>query len=155
MAAYYAENAALILRSQLFGLYQIAAMLVLVPIAGLYGAAIATGTLHLFRNLWVWWKVRATARWLNFPAAAVTGSLIWVSAIAICLLLKSVLHVPPLSGMVIGAAVCVVAELFFIRSPAISHSDREILGGVLHGREAVVLRWLGLLPRVGDLGARS
>jgi O-antigen/teichoic acid export membrane protein len=150
ITALYAENAALLLRSQLFGLYQIAAMLILVPIAGLYGAAIATGTLHLFRNLWVWWKVRATARWLNFRAAAVSGSLIWLSATGLCLLLKATVSVPPVIGMLIGAAVCVAAELAFMRSPAIAHSDREILGNVLHGREAIVLRWLGMLPRASE-----
>jgi O-antigen/teichoic acid export membrane protein len=148
ITALYAENASLILKSQLFGLYQIAAMLVLVPVAGLYGAAIATGTLHLFRNLWVWWKVRAMARWSNFAAAAIWGILIWGSATLVCLLLKMTLKGPAILDLICGALVCGIAMLVHVRSPAISESDREIFGGVLHGREAVLLRWLGMAPRV-------
>jgi O-antigen/teichoic acid export membrane protein len=155
MIALYAENAALILRSQLFGLYQVAAMLVLIPAAGLYGAAIATGTLHLFRNLWVWHKVRATARWTNVRAAVSSGLMIWTSAVAVCLLLRAVLKLPPIADLMCGAIVCVVAGLIFIRSPAISTSDRRILGGVLHGREAKLLQWLGLLPRADGLAGHD
>jgi hypothetical protein len=118
-----------------------------VPVAGLYGAAIATGTLHLFRNLWVWWKVRATARWTNCRAAVTTGLMIWATAVALCFLVKSVLKAPPHVGMIVGAVICLGAGLVFIRSPAIADSDREILGGVLHGREAALLRWIGMLPR--------
>jgi O-antigen/teichoic acid export membrane protein len=146
MMALYAENAGLILKSQLFGLYQVAAMLVLIPFAGLYGAAIATGTLHLFRNLWVWWKVGPMGRWTNFRAAVTTGLLIWGSVVAICFALKAALNLSPLVSMALGLGVCTLANLAFIRSPAISKSDREILGGVLHGREATVLRFIGMLP---------
>src|ERR1700722_7359638 len=45
MAAQYTEKMSVMLKSQLFGIYQIVAMLTLVPLAGVYGAAIATGTL--------------------------------------------------------------------------------------------------------------
>jgi len=145
----------LILRSQLFGLYQVAAMLILIPIAGLYGAAVATGTLHLFRNLWVWRKVRATARWTNVRAAVSTGLIIWTSAVAVCLLLRAVLKLSPVADMICGALVCVAAGLIFIRSPAISDSDRRILGAVLHGREAKLLQSLGLLPRAGRTTGRD
>jgi O-antigen/teichoic acid export membrane protein len=148
MVALYAEKASLILKSQLFGFYQVVAMLILIPVAGLYGAAVATGTLHLFRNLWVWWNVRATARWTNFRAAVTSGFIIWGSAIGVCFILKSLLRAPPIINLLIGAMVCAVAALVYIRSPAISTSDREMLGGVLHGRESVALRWLGVLPRV-------
>jgi O-antigen/teichoic acid export membrane protein len=155
MIALYAENASLILKSQLFGIYQIAAMFVLVPMFGLYGAAIATGTLHLFRNLWVWWKVRATARWTNIRAALSFGLAIWATATALCFVLKSTLQVPSLVHLIVGGVVCAAAGLVFVRSPAIAASDREILGGVMHGREAVALRWLGLLPRVAAAEART
>ena len=146
MTALYAERASLILRSQLFGLYQIVAMLTLIPLLGLYGAAIATGTLHLFRNLWVWWHVRGTARWLNLRAALTRGATIWIGAIAVCMLIKLVFKAPPVVNLVAGAVVCAAALLVYIRSAAISRSDREILGGVLHGRESAMLRWLGLAP---------
>jgi O-antigen/teichoic acid export membrane protein len=146
MTALYGERASLILKSQLFALYQIVAMLVLVPLMGLYGAAIATGTLHLFRNLWVWWYVRDRARWTNFRAAVTVGGLIWGLATAACFAIKLSWDLPPLAQLVAGGTICAIATLIHLRSPALSSSDREILGGVLHGRESRMLRWLGLAP---------
>jgi len=147
MIAQYAEKASLILRSQLFGIYQVAAMLLLIPVAGLYGAVIATGTLHLFRNLYVWWHVRDLARWRNWAAVAGVAAPIWLVATLACLALKMLAHLPDLANMAIGAAVCAIAGVVHIRSEAISASDREVLAGVLHGKEVAPLRWLGMLPR--------
>jgi O-antigen/teichoic acid export membrane protein len=155
MTALHAERATIILKSQLFGLYQIAAMLLLIPLFGLYGAAIATGTLHLFRNLWVWWQVRATARWTNIRSALITGFLIWGSAAALCFGLKALLPVPPIVDLILGALICAAAGVIHIRSNAFAVSDREILGGVLHGREAAALRWIGMLPSAGDSSKAS
>jgi O-antigen/teichoic acid export membrane protein len=146
MTAYYGERASLILKSQLFGLYQVAAMFTLIPLMGLYGAATATGTLHLFRNLWVWWHVRAAARWLNFRTAIVTGTLIWAVAICACWAIKLLFKGPALVHLVIGLLICGAACLVYLRSPAVADSDREILASVLHGRESVILRRLGLAP---------
>jgi O-antigen/teichoic acid export membrane protein len=126
MLALHAEKASLILKSQLFGVYQVVAMLALIPVMGLYGAAIATGTLHLFRNLWVWWKMRHTARWLNFGAAVRFGFAIWGAAALVC-----------------------------FRSGAISQSDREIMANLMHGRESRLLHRLGLAPRIPALGTSS
>lgn len=147
MTALYGERASLILRSQLFALYQIVAMFTLVPFFGLYGAAAATGTLHLFRNLWVWWHVRDTARWLNFRSAVGVGCVIWGAAIAVCFAIKLAWHGPDLAQLVIGAIVCGTGTLAYLRSPAMAESDREIISGVLHGRESRILRWVGLEPQ--------
>jgi O-antigen/teichoic acid export membrane protein len=146
MTALYAERASLILKSQLFGLYQIAAMFALIPLLGLYGAATATGTLHLFRNLWVWWHVRGTARWLNWRPALLVGTAIWTATAALCLAVKHTLPAPAIVQLMIGAIICGAACLLFIRSAAISNSDRELLSGVLHGGESRALRLLGLAP---------
>jgi O-antigen/teichoic acid export membrane protein len=153
MVAQYTEQAAIILKSQLFGLYQIAAMLTLVPILGLYGAAIATGTLHLFRNAYVWWRVRPFARWVNWAPALATGVIIWGAAIGACVALKGATG-SPLANLVAGAVVCGVAGLVYVRGPAFTHTDREILAAVLHGRERRILGWLGLVP-AGMVGKSS
>jgi O-antigen/teichoic acid export membrane protein len=154
MTALYGERASLILRSQLFAIYQVVAMLTLVPLLGLYGAAIATGTLHLFRNLWVWWHVRDTARWLNVRSALGIGCVIWAGAIAICFAIKFAWHAPPVVQLGIGAVVCAIGTLIYLRSSAMAQSDREIIAGVLHGRESRILRWVGLAPQVAGAGAQ-
>jgi hypothetical protein len=40
-----------------------------------------------------------------------------------------------------------MGALAFLRSSGISQSDREILANLMHGREAGLLRWLGLAPQ--------
>ncbi len=147
--AQYQERASLILKSQLFGIYQIGCMLLLVPAIGLLGAAIATGTYHLFRNLFVWWQVRREARWLNFSAAVTYAALVWGGAILLCAELKKAIAAPPLVAMACGVVVCGLAALIYVRTPALSHSDRELLAQVFHGREARLLHRLGVLRQLG------
>jgi O-antigen/teichoic acid export membrane protein len=148
--AQYEEKASLILLSQLFGLYQIGCMIVLVPVAGLLGAAIATGTFHLFRNLFVWWHVRRNARWLNFPAVLMWNVFIWGTAIALCEVLRHVVAVPPLVAMAVGLVICTLALLLYVRSPALCASDRDLLAQLFHGREARLLKKLGVLAQPGN-----
>jgi O-antigen/teichoic acid export membrane protein len=147
--AQYHERASLILASQLFGLYQIAAMLLLVPKLGLLGAATATGTYHLFRNLFVWWKMRMYARWLNFPAVMVCATAIWGSAIAACFAIKAAVSLPPFLALACGALICAIAAFVYVRSPAVSDSDRDLLEHVFHGKEIRLLRTLGLVRQPG------
>lgn len=148
LVAQYAERASIILYSKVFAIYNVIAMLVLLPVAGLYGAAIATGTAQVLKNLFIWWFVRRTARWTNWFAVCGSTILIWGGAIGGCWLLKSEFGTPPIVNMVCGALVIGTALLLYIRSPAISKSDREILGSILRGKEARILRWVGVLPRV-------
>jgi len=54
-------------------------------------------------------------------------------------------HAPALAHLVLGAAICGAAVLVHLRSPAISASDRALLGSVLRGKESRVLRMVGLL----------
>jgi len=143
--AQYHERASLILFSQLFGIYQIACMLLLVPRWGLLGAAVSTGTYHLLRNSFVWWQVRPDARWLNFPAVAGCATAIWGGAILACSVLKSTLHTPPIVSLACGAVVCLLAAWLYVRSPALARTDRELLGQLFHGREARLLQRLGVL----------
>jgi O-antigen/teichoic acid export membrane protein len=143
--AQYRERASLILQSQLFGIYQIGAMVLLVPFAGLMGAAIATGTYHLFRNLFVWWQVRGDARWLNFRAVLGWATLIWGGAILACAELKRATGAPPIAALASGLVICALATLLYVRSPALSKSDRSLLAQLFHGREARLLQRLGVL----------
>ncbi|MEP7242831.1 MAG: lipopolysaccharide biosynthesis protein [Gammaproteobacteria bacterium] len=154
LVAQYAEKASTILLSKITVLYQIPATLLLIPLFGLYGAALATGTATLLKNLFIWWHVRDTARWTNWKAVVGCAIVIWGAAIGICFALRMTLPVPPSIQLILGAVVCVIALLAYIRSPAIAQSDRETLANVLHGREVRVLNWLGLVPRHAASGGR-
>ena len=76
------------------------------------------------------------------------GLLVWGTVIAICSLLRMFLPpLPAIAQLAIGALICGIGALAFLRSSGISQSDREILANLMHGREARLLRWLGLAPQ--------
>jgi O-antigen/teichoic acid export membrane protein len=150
LIAQHAERAAVMLLSKIFIFYNVAAMLVLLPVLGLYGAAIATGTAILFKNVFIWWQVRSLARWTNFPAVAAMSMLIWGSTIGVCYALKHLLLVPTIVQMLIGAVLCTVSSFLYVRSPAMAASDRRLLSQVLHGRESRLLQWLGIVGPVAS-----
>ena len=54
-------------------------------------------------------------------------------------------HSTVLVQMVFGVIVCAIAGLVYLRSPAIAESDREILGGLMRGKEARILKLVGLV----------
>ena len=56
LVAQYKEKAAIILVSKIFVIYNVLALLVLLPIAGLYGVAIATGSANVFKTAFIWWQ---------------------------------------------------------------------------------------------------
>ena len=147
LVAQQQEKAGIILLSKVFAIYNVVAMLALVPLFGVYGAAVATGTAQAMKNLFVWWHVRETARWTNFRAMLLSSILIWGAVIALCYAMKKYLHLPVLAQLFCGAVVCAVALLAYVRSPALCASDRQILASVFHGREQRILRWLRVVPR--------
>ena len=73
---------------------------------------------------------------------------IWGCVLAAGYALKVALDVPAVVRMAIGVLICVAGWLIYIRSPVLSQSDRDILASVLRGREARVLRWLGVIPEL-------
>jgi len=144
LVAQYEEKAGAILLSKIFVLYNVGTMLVFAPLWGIYGAALSTGSADVLKNLFIWWLVRGRARWTNAIAAMLTPLVIWGVFVGICLGLKNLLHVPALAQLILGAVLCLATGYLHLRSPALSSSDREILGSLLRGRQARLLRWLGL-----------
>ena len=147
LVAQYHERAGLMLASELFGLYQVGAMLVLVPSFGLYGAALSTGSFHALRNFWIWWQLRRQVQWRNVKGVLAMGLLVWGGVVLVCSLPRMLMpQLPAIVQMVIGAVICGLGALAYLRTPGISQSDREILANLMHGREARLLRRLGLAP---------
>ena len=144
LVAQYEEKSGIILLSKLTAIYNIVALLALIPLFGLYGATFASGSAQLLKNGFIWWHVRDRAVWLNARAAIFSSLALWGSVVGICYGVKEISHLPPIVHLVIGVLVCGVASLIHLRSPALSHSDRRILASVMGGKEATVLRRLGI-----------
>jgi hypothetical protein len=144
MVAQYQEKPSIILLSKVFAIYSVAMLLILIPIAGVYGAAIAHGSAQTLKNLFIWWHVRDMARWTNLRVVTMMSLVIWGPWVAVCLALKELVAVPPALHLAVGTILCGLGAVLYARSPVLSLSDREILASVFHGREARVLAWLGV-----------
>lgn len=149
LVAQYEERVGVILLSKVTAAYNIAAMLVLVPLAGLYGAVLARGSAVALKNLFIWWHVRRTARWMNAGAFLASGTALWGGVALACIALKNAVSAPPVVHLACGVMLCAAALLVYLRTPALSRSDRDILGTLFHGREARTLERLGILKTLG------
>jgi hypothetical protein len=147
LIAQHAERSHILLFSKVFALYNVLALIVLVHFLGIFGAALATGSSDMLKNLFVWWHVRHRARWTNGGAVVLWALIVWGGMVALGYALKAAFDVPAVVHLVAGVILCAAGALIFIRSPALSTSDREVLGSVLHGREARALQWLGILGK--------
>ncbi len=153
--AQFEERAGIILLSKVFAIYSVIALLVLVPLAGVYGAVIASGSAQLFKNLFIWWHVRHRARWLHGGIAFASALVLWGGTLAACYLLKIAVQAPALAHLLLGVVICGAAILIHLRSPAISATDRALLGSVLSGKESRVLRTVGLLTPHPEQDSRT
>jgi O-antigen/teichoic acid export membrane protein len=145
LVAQYEEKAHVLLLSKLFAAYNVLAMFLLVPILGIYGAAIAGGTAQAMKNFFIWWCVRKRAVWTNARAAVLASIGIWGAVVGICYGLEAVIPLPAVFQVVLGAVIFVLAGLIYIRSPALSASDREILRSVTPNKAARIMQRIGFL----------
>jgi len=145
LVAQYQEKAGIILLSKVFAIYNVLALLTLLPLAGIYGAAMASGSAQAIKNFFIWWHVRGLAVWTNVGPALLSVLVIWGGAVAACSVVHHMVPLGPLLQMMVGVLIFIVAGLIYLRSPALSASDREILGSVMRGKESVLLRRIGLL----------
>lgn len=145
LVAQYEEKSGAILLSKIFAFYNIASMVVLIPLAGLYGAAISSGSAQALKNLFIWWSVRKTAVWTNRWVALSTAIGLWGLVVIICEAAKSVTHLPAVVNLLIGVVVFSVASLLFLRTPALSTEDRTILASIFRGKEGRLMQRIGLL----------
>jgi hypothetical protein len=121
----------------------VVALLTLLPVAGLFGAAFASGSAQTLKNLFIWWRVRRRAVWNNVRGA-LAGALLWGVTVLVCCLINATLPVSALVQLMIGAVICGTAALLYLRTSAISAIDRSLLASVLGQRQAGLLRRIGL-----------
>jgi O-antigen/teichoic acid export membrane protein len=145
LVAQQEEKAGIILISKVFGIYNVVALLALLPIMGVYGAAIASGSAQAMKNGFIWWNVRRRARWTNAGAALLVSLGLWAAVVVACRALGVMLLGMPIVSLGLGAIVVAAAGLLHVRGPAFSAEDRQILSGVFRGQEAEWLRRIGLL----------
>jgi O-antigen/teichoic acid export membrane protein len=144
LVAQYEEKVHVQLLSKLFAIYNVIALLVLIPYMGIYGAALAIGSAQLMKNSFVWWHVRRRAVWVNAGTSIAVSAALWASAVALCYGLKSAVPVPAFGQLILGAIVIGGCALLHVRGPILCASDREMLWRLFQGKEVRLLRVLGL-----------
>ncbi len=155
LVAQYEEKPHIQLLSKIFAIYNVAAMVVLIPRLGLYGAALAIGSSQILKNVFVWWFVRRRAVWINARAAIGVGLALWGGALAACLAIKATIGAPRFVQLLLGALVVGATALIHVRSAVLCASDRALLLRLFQGREMRWLKALGLLdPPAGTQAAR-
>jgi len=145
IVAQYEEKAGILLISKVFAGYNILAMIALVPVLGIYGAALAAGSAQALKNIFIWWNVRKLARWLNVRSVLLSSLGLWGAAVALCYGLKAIVPLPPILRLLSGAVVFVGTGLLYLRSPALSASDRSILRSVAPEKAVPLMLRVGLL----------
>jgi O-antigen/teichoic acid export membrane protein len=154
LVAQYEEKVHIQLLSKVFAVYNVIALLVLIPYMGIYGAALAIGSAQIMKNSFVWWHVRRRAVWVNAGTSVAVSLALWSAAAAICYGLKSAVPLPAVGQLILGAMVIGGAALIHVRGPILCASDREILLRLFHGKEVRLLRVLGVWsPFAGLPGA--
>jgi O-antigen/teichoic acid export membrane protein len=154
LVAQYEEKAATMLFSKIFALYNIGALLLLIPTLGVAGAAVASGSAQTMKYAFIWWRVRRLARWTNARGALIASLVLWGGVVLLCHLLKRFAGDWTVLQLGVGLVVVGVGALMHVRGPALSADDRRILATVLAGKEAPLLRRLGILPS-SPVGSRQ
>jgi O-antigen/teichoic acid export membrane protein len=154
LVAQYEEKVHIQLLSKIFAIYNVIALLVLIPLMGIYGAALAIGSAQVMKNSFVWWHVRRRAVWGNAGRSVAFSAALFAGAVALCYGLKSAVPVPAFAQLILGSIVIGCAALINVRGPILCASDREMLLHLFHGKEVRLLRVLGLWsPFAGLPGA--
>jgi O-antigen/teichoic acid export membrane protein len=155
LVAQYEEKSHIQLLSKIFAGYNIFALFVLVPLMGLWGAALAIGSSQVLKNSFVWWHMRRRAVWLNAGSSIAASVALWGTAVGLCYGIKSMVAAPALVQLILGLLVFVCFLLLHVRGPILCASDRDMLERLFPGKEMRVLRALGLVnPVVGAPGIR-
>jgi O-antigen/teichoic acid export membrane protein len=131
------ERAAIILVSKIFAVYNIVAAIILIPILGVYGAILATGTARLFKAIFIWFFVRDVARFGGLGRFFVLQASIW----AACLILIKILVSNMNDFMAIAVAGVIIGlfTLLGVRLAMFNTRESELIQKLSGNR---ISRWL-------------
>ncbi len=124
------ERAGIILLSKISAIYNVVANIVLIPLLGIMGAVIATGTAIFFKNVFIWYFVREVATFKGTQRFFAQQFLLW----GVCYLLMRYADqsLPDLLTLIAAVPIIAIASFLSLRLADFSAEDRIIfrqLGG--------------------------
>ncbi len=139
------ERAGIILASKIFAAYNIVAALVLIPVFGVYGAILATGTAQLFKSIFVWFFVREVACFRGmggfFLSQLVLWSLCWA---AVTYLVADMSNLVALIVALLFVGVC---SLLGLRLAHFNEVESNLIRKVGGPRASHILETTGVIQR--------
>ena len=126
LVAQLAERAGIVLASKIFAVYNVVALIWLVPKIGILGAAIATGTAFAFKEFFIWWHVRKLASFSGTKGFFAISFLFW-GAMALAGYGIQFLGASALVTLVRGSILFDFGVLVYLRMPLFDDWERQFL----------------------------
>ncbi|HEX6996050.1 MAG TPA: oligosaccharide flippase family protein [Gammaproteobacteria bacterium] len=145
LVAQLKEKAHVILASRIFSVYNVVALIVLIPRMGIAGAVLASGSAHFMKHLFIWWFVRDLAVWKGAERFIGRTALAWAPFVALSLGGRTLLPFEPAVLLALGAVLWSVAFALYIRHFALTHEQRELIATLFPGKETRFLRAFGVV----------
>src|SRR5690606_14770558 len=115
LVAQLKEKAHIILASRIFSLYNIGALLLLIPRLGIAGAMLATGSAAFMKHLFVWWFVRDLAAWKDAWGFLARTAIAWAPFAALSLLARTLLSGQPWLALPLAIVMWLVTFTVYLR----------------------------------------
>lgn len=145
LVAQLKEKAHVILGSRILSLYNVAALIVLIPRMGIAGAMLASGSAHLMKHVFIWWFVRDLAVWKGAWRFVGRTALAWTPFVALSLGGRALLPFDPAVMLTLGAVLWSIAFALYMRYFALTHEQRELIATLFPGKETRFLRAFGVV----------
>lgn len=142
--AQLAEKAGIVLASKLFVVYNVLALLWLIPRFGILGAAIATGTAAVFKETFIWWHVRELASFRGMGRFFAISLAYWIGFVAMSLFMQDFIE-NSLAELVMGTLLLAGFTFLYMRLPLTSPSERQFLRTALPERAVDVFSRIGVI----------
>lgn len=142
--AQLAERAGIVLVSKIFIAYNVIAIIWLVPKYGVLGAAVATGTAVLFKEVFIWWHVRDLASLRGMGRFFPISFVFWIGFAVVSALIQSI-SLSPAIELLVGTLLFLVFVFVFVRLPLMSITEKEFLRRVLPDKVAAALSRVAII----------
>jgi O-antigen/teichoic acid export membrane protein len=147
------ERAAIQFMAKLFGIYNVVALLVLIPHFGLVGAAVATRTTDILVKAFLWWFVRDHASFAGMQRFFLVTLGVWASYVIVTYFAISAIH-SPLGKLACALAMAFAWWLAYLRLSLLSSDEADTIESVLRHRYRTWLIRAGVLPDRGHSFAK-
>ena len=144
LIAQLAEKAGIVLASKIFVVYNVIAILWLVPRYGVLGAAIATGTALVFKEVFIWWHVRDLASLHGLGRFLIVNLVYWFGFAGISILIRN-FTANSVTELMLGTLLFSVFLFFYMRLELMSIREKQFLRSALPHKAVVVLSRLDFI----------